>query len=151
MLSLAESGKTPAVRTAMERGLEDARRTVRMASAIGLLNAGHGPEAPPTLLPGLAPAMDDHAARARFLNDDAATQLDLGKMYFLAGEWTKAESSIRQALALEPKIGGGRYFLGLAVLGQGRVREGVALLRRVEATDIHRKDAEAVLAKLPAS
>jgi len=151
MLSLAEAGKTPAVRTAMERGLEDARRTVRMASVIGLLNAGHGPEAPPTLLPGLAPAMDDHAARARFLNDDAATQLDLGKMYFLAGEWTQAESSIRQALALEPKIGGGGYFLGLAVLGQGRVREGVALLRRVEATDVHRKDAEAVLAKLAAS
>jgi hypothetical protein len=151
MLSLTEAGKSPGVRDAMERGLNDARRTVRMAAAIGMLNAGQGQEPRQALPPGVATAMDDHAARARFLNDDATTQLDLGKMYFLAGEWKKAESAIRQSLALEPKIAGGGYFLGLSMLGQGRVKEGIALLRRVDAADAHRKDADAVLAKLPSS
>ena len=41
-LSLAERGRDPDVRTAMETALGDARRTVRMAAAVGLLNAGLG-------------------------------------------------------------------------------------------------------------
>jgi tetratricopeptide (TPR) repeat protein len=92
--------------------------------------------------------MNDHAMRAGFLSDDPTTQLDLGKMFFLAGNWKRAESSVRDALRLDPKIAGGHYFLGLATLGQGRVAEGVALLRRVDRKDPHRKDAEAVLARI---
>lgn len=93
--------------------------------------------------------MADHAARARFLNDDSTAQLDLGKMYFLAGDWKSAETSVRDALRLDPKAPGGNYFLGLATLGQGRVAEGKALLRSVDRKDPHRKDAETILAKLP--
>ena len=150
LLSLTDQGRSPAVRAAMETALGDQRRTVRMASALGLLNAGVRPagEGAP---PGLLSAMREHATRAAFLRDDPVTQLDLGKMFFLAGDWKRAEASVRDALALSPKIAGGQYFLGLATLGQGRVAEAKAILRTVDRKDPHRKDAETVLAKLPTS
>lgn len=148
LLSLTDEGRTPSVRAAMERAIGDDRRTVRMASALGLLNAGVRPEGSDALSSALRSAMGEHAARAAFLRDDAPSQLDLGKMFFLAGDWKGAEVSVRDALALSPKIGGGRYFLGLATLGQGRLEEGKALLRGVDRKDPHRKDAEAILARL---
>ena len=151
LLSLTDRGRNPEVRAAMERGLKDERRTVRMASALGLLNAGVRPAGDDELSRALTVAMGDHATRAAFLRDDAPTQLDLGKMFFLAGDWKKAEGSVRDALTLNPTIAGGRYFLGLAVLGQGRTAEGKVMLRSVDRKDPHRKDADAILAKLGAS
>ncbi len=148
LLSLTDRGRTPEVRRVMETALNDPRRTVRMASALGLLNAGLRPAAAGDLSEPLTAALNDHALRADFLSDDPATQLDLGKMFFLAGNWKQAESSVRDALKLDPKIAGGNYFLALATLGQGRVAEGAALLRRVDRKDPHRKDADAVLARL---
>jgi hypothetical protein len=150
-LGLAERGGDPAVRTVLERGVRDERRTVRMAAALGLLNAGVGRALPPSLAPAIKAALDDHEGRARFLNEIPSAQLDLGKMQFLAGNWKEAEASVRDALRLDPKIAGGQYFLGLATLGQGRVAEGAALLRGVDRKDPHRQDADAVLAKLPKS
>jgi tetratricopeptide (TPR) repeat protein len=149
MLSLADRGRSPEVRQAMETALTDARRTVRMAAAVGLLNAGLAAPLPEGSTDALQRAMREHANRARFLNEDPEAQLELGKMYFLAGRWKRAESSVRDALKLDSKIAGGQYFLGLATLGQGRVAEARALLRKVDRNDPHRKDAEAVLAKLP--
>jgi tetratricopeptide (TPR) repeat protein len=149
LLSLTDRGKNPEVRAAMERGLRDERRTVRMASALGLLNAGVRPGADDDLSPALLASMGDHAARASFLRDDATTQLDVGKMFFLAGDWKSAETSLRNALKLNPKTPGGNYFLGLAALGQGRIAEGKAILKSVDRKDPHRKDAETILAKLP--
>ncbi len=149
LLSLTDQGKNPAVREAMERGLRDERRTVRMASALGLLNAGVRPVGEDALSRGLTSAMRDHAARAAFLRDDPMTQLDLGKMFFLAGDWKGAEGAVRDALGLDPKTPGANYFLGLATLGQGRVAEAKAILRSVDRKDPHRKDAETILAKLP--
>ena len=151
MLSLAERGRDPGVRTAMEKALGDVRRTVRMAGAVGLLNAGLASPLPPASSEALQAAMREHANRARFLNEDPGAQLELGKMYFLAGQWRSAETSLRDALKLDSKVAGGHYFLGLATLGQGRVADARALLRSVDRKDPHRKDAEAVLAKLPAS
>jgi predicted CXXCH cytochrome family protein len=151
LLSLTERGREPAVREAMQRSLNDERRTVRMASALGLLNASVRPGPANASSAALEAAMKDHAARARFLNEDAGAQLDLGKMYFLAGEWKKAETSVQDALRLDPRMPGGRYFLGLATIGQGRVAEGKALLQSVDPRDPHRKDAEGVLAKLAGS
>ena len=148
MLALAESAADPTVRRAMERGLVDPRRTVRMAAALGLLNGGARPPVTEALAPALSSAIEDHAARARFLRDDPSSQLDLGKMYFVSGDWKNAETAIRDAIELEPKIAGGNYFLGLSIIGQGRVQEGIALLRRVDRRDAHRKDADTVLAKL---
>lgn len=150
-LSLAERGRDPEVRNAMETALEDARRTVRMAAAVGLLNAGLASPLPTASTEALRAAMREHANRARFLNEDPEAQLELGKMYFLAGQWKDAETSVRDALKLDSKIAGGQYFLGLATLGQGRVKDARTLLRNVDRKDPHRKDAEAVLAKLPAS
>ena len=147
-LSLTERVKNPDVLRVMEAGLGDARRTIRMASALGVLSAGlAAPSARPDLLRS---AMDDHAARARFLSEDADSQMDLGKMFFLARDWTSAERAMRDALQLNPGFPGGHYFLGLATLGQGRLAESQDLLRAVAPTDPHRKDAEAVLAKLSA-
>jgi predicted CXXCH cytochrome family protein len=149
LLSLADQARDPAVRGAMEAALTDTRRTVRMAAALGLLNAGLSSRPSGEFAEALASAMNDHARRALFLSEDPGAQLDLGKMFFLAGRFSNAESSVRAAMRLNPRIVGGTYFLGLATLGQGRVAEGAALLRRVDRRDPHRKDAEAVLAKLP--
>lgn len=151
MLSLAHRGRDPEVHRAMKTSLGDARRTVRMAAAVGLLNAGLTFPLPEGSTDALQRAMSDHAGRARFLNEDPDAQLELGKMYFLAGQWKSAEASVRDALKLKPTIAGGQYFLGLATLGQGRVADARAMLRNVDRKDPHRKDAEAVLAKLPAS
>lgn len=150
-LGLADRGATPGVRAAMERGVRDERRTVRMAAALGLLNAGVGRALPADLAPAMRAAFADHESRARFLNEIPSAQLDLGKMRFLAGNWKEAEAAIRDALRLDPKIAGARYFLGLAILGQGRMAEGAALLRGIDRKDPHRQDADAVLAKLPTS
>ena len=149
LLSLTDQGRNAAVHAAMERGLTDERRTARMASALGLLNAGIRPVGEDALSLGLTSAMHDHATRAAFLRDDPVTQLDLGKMFFLAGNWKSAETSVRDALGLDPKTPGANYFLGLATLGQGRVAEAKAILRSVDRKDPHRKDAETILAKLP--
>jgi tetratricopeptide (TPR) repeat protein len=148
LLSLSSFGRAPGVAAVMERGLEDERRTVRMAATLGLLNAGVRPSGDDARSRALVASMRDHAARADFLRDDPTAQLDLGKMFFLAGDWKNAESSVRDALRLEPRAPGATYFLGLAIIGQGRVTEGKALLRNVDRKDPHRKDAEAVLAKL---
>lgn len=150
LLSLMDRGKSPEVRSALEGSLTDARRTVRMAGALGLLNAGAmAPGTTPP--PALSAAIGDHARRGQFLSDDPDTQLDLGKMFFLAGDWKAAETSLRDALHLSPRIAGGVYFLGLVTLGQGRVEEARSWLRRVERSDPHRKDADAMLAKLASS
>ena len=151
LLSLSDQGRNATVRSTMERGLTDERRTVRMASALGLLNAGVRPTGEGPLSKSLIAAMREHAVRAAFLREDPVTQLDLGKMFFLAGDWKQAETSVRDALGLDPKTPGASYFLGLATLGQGRVTEAKAILRSVDRKDPHRKDAETVLAKLPAS
>ncbi len=151
LLSLTDQGRIAAVRTALERGLSDERRTVRMASALGLLNAGVRPKGDDPVSRGLVAAMSEHATRAAFLRDDPVTQLDLGKMFFLAGDWKGAEASVRDALGLDPKTPGANYFLGLATLGQGRVAEAKTILRSVDRKDPHRKDAETVLAKLSGS
>jgi len=147
LLSLADRAKKPEVRAALETGLGDPRRTIRMASALGLLNAGIS-ATPLGRSPLLAAALTDHSLRARFLSEDAGTQLDLGKMYFLAGQWKSAEASVRDALRLNPRIAGGNYFLGLATIGQGHLKEGAEWLRRVDSRDPHRRDAETVLARL---
>lgn len=147
LLSLADQGKDRDIRSAMEASLQDPRRAVRMAGALGLVNAGAmAPGSTPP--PELSIAIQDHAARARFLSDDPGTQLDLGKMFFLTGDWKGAETSLRAALRLSPKISGGTYFLGLATLGQGRLAEAKSLLKSVERSDPHRKDAEAMLARI---
>ena len=131
----------------MEAALTDSRRVVRMAGVVGLLAAGAAiPGVEPK--PALTTAIEDHARRAGFLNDDAAVQLDLGKMFFLTSNWKGAEASLRDALHLDPAIASGSYFLGLATLGQGRVEEARSLLKGVARNDPHRKDAEAMLSRL---
>ncbi|MEO8360811.1 MAG: HEAT repeat domain-containing protein [Vicinamibacteria bacterium] len=150
-LSLTDQAKNPLVARVMEDGLADPRRTVRMAAALGVLNSGRRPPSVHDRPVALTRAMDDHARRAGFLNEDAAAQLDLGKMFFLAGDFKKAETSVRDALRLSPRIPGGQYFLGMATLGQNRMEEGTAILRGLDRNDPYRKDADALLSRLSGS
>ena len=131
-LTLAE--KPNASGPALTLALADRHRIVRVAAAFALMNAGI------TRLPGadgerLEAAKRDYVARADLLTDDAETQLNLGKFYFLDRRYEAAAGAFEQARALKPDVAGGRYYLALARLGQGRVEEARTLLARLPASD----------------
>jgi len=131
-LTLAE--KPNASGPALALALADGHRIVRMAAAFALMNAGI------TRLPGadgerLEAAKRDYIARAGLLTDDAETQLNLGKFYFLDRRYEAAAEAFEQARALKPDVAGGNYYLALARVGQGRVEEARTLLARLPASD----------------
>ena len=127
-LTLAEKPSAPG--PALALALADGHRIVRMAAAFALMNAGI------TRLPGadgqrLEAAKRDYIARAGLLTDDAETQLNLGKFYFLDRRYEAAAGAFEQARALKPDVAGGFYYLALARVGQGRVEEARTLLARL--------------------
>jgi hypothetical protein len=131
-LTLAE--RPNASGPALALALADGHRIVRMAAAFALMNAGI------TRLPGadgerLEAAKRDYIARADLLTDDAETQLNLGKFYFLDRRYEAAAGAFEQARSLKPDLAGGGYYLALARVGQGRVEEARALLARLPASD----------------
>ena len=131
-LTLAE--KPNASGPALALALADGHRIVRMAAAFALMNAGI------TRLPGadgerLEAAKRDYVVRAGLLTDDADTQLNLGKFYFLDRRYDAAAGAFEQARALKPDVAGGDYYLALARVGQGRVEEARTLLARLPASD----------------
>jgi predicted CXXCH cytochrome family protein len=137
----------PAARALLVPALRDAARTVRVGAAFSLAAKGV------SVLPGedgrlLALARDDYVARAAFLSDDPAAQLELGKFHFLGQEFDRAAQAFDATLRLRPDMPGGLYFLGLARIGQGRPQEGRDRLRAVPAGDPHFEAARGVLAKL---
>jgi len=132
-LTLAER-KTAAPAADLTLALADGQRIVRMAAAFALMNAGI------TRLPGadgerLEAAKRDYVARAGLLADDAETQLNLGKFYFLDRRYDAAAGAFEQARALKPGLAGGGYYLALARVGQGRLEEARTLLARLPASD----------------
>ena len=134
-------------RAVLVPALGDALRTVRVGAAFSLAAKGV------SALTGedgrrLAEARADYGARAAFLNDDPGAQLDLGKFYFLGGEFDRAAQAFDATLRLRPDTPGGTYFLGLARLGQGRTQEGRATLRAVPAEDPYFEAARGVIARL---
>jgi hypothetical protein len=136
-----------AATAALTPALSDPARIVRMGAAFSLVNKGI------TRLPGeagrrLEEAKGDYARRAAFLNDDAGSQLDLGKLYFLDRDYERAGRSFEDALRLDGGIPGGRYFLGLARLGQGRLDEARRGLLAVPEQDPFRRPAREMLKKL---
>jgi hypothetical protein len=131
-LTLAEKPNRAA--PALTLALADAHQVVRMAAAFALMNAGV------TRLPGadgerLEAAKRDYVARAGLLTDDAETQLNLGRFYFLDRRFDAAAGAFEQAQALKPDLAGGGYYLALARVGQGRVEEARSLLARLPASD----------------
>jgi hypothetical protein len=131
-LTLAE--KPNASGPALALALADGHRIVRMAAAFALMNAGI------TRLPGadgerLEAAKRDYIARAGLLTDDAETQLNLGKFYFLDRRYEIAAEAFEQAQVLKPDVAGGHYYLALARVAQGRVEEARTLLARLPASD----------------
>jgi predicted CXXCH cytochrome family protein len=142
--STAARGATPALTAA----LRDRRTIVRVAAAFALMNGGV------RTLPGEheAPyeaAKAEYVRRAELLADDAGTQLTLGKFLFLDGKFSRASAAFEGALRLQPAQPGGRYFLALARLGEGRAADARALLRQVPSGDPHSEAARALLARLP--
>ena len=148
VLTVGELAKDAAsARATLVGALADAHRTVRVGAAFSLAAKGVA------TLPGedgrrLAEARADYVSRAAFLNDDADAQLDLGKFFFLAGEYARATEAFDATLRLRPDTPGGAYFLGLSRIGQGRTKEGRERLRSVPAADPYFEAARRVIAKL---
>jgi hypothetical protein len=149
-LTLAESPLPPDGRERLVRALADGRRIVRVAAAFALANKGL------TRLEGddgrrLEQARAEYVERAAQLTDDAETQLNLGKFHFVGGDYPRAAHAFEDALRLEPAQPGGRYFLGAARVGEGRVGEARAALRQVARGDPYFAAARALLGKLEAA
>ncbi|HEV8253186.1 MAG TPA: tetratricopeptide repeat protein [Vicinamibacteria bacterium] len=149
-LTLAESPLPANGRERLVHALADARRVVRVAAAFALANKGV------TRLEGedgrrLEQGRAEYALRAEQLTDDADTQLNLGKFHFVGGDYPRAAHAFEDALRLDPAQPGGRYFLGAARVGEGRVRDARALLRQVARSDPYHEAARTLLAKLEAA
>ena len=148
VLTVGDLAKDAAsVRSTLVPALGDSSRIVRVGAAFSLAAKGVG------ALPGedgqrLAAARADYAARAAFLSDDPLAQLDLGKFYFLGGEYGRAAAAFEATLRLRPDTPGGGYFLGVSRIGQGRTKEGRERLEAVPARDPYFDAARGVIAKL---
>ena len=65
--------------------------------------------------------------------DDADSQRDLGMMHLLTGEFDLAAAALEASLGLGDRTS--TYLLALARIGQRRLDDARALLRRVSPTD----------------
>jgi predicted CXXCH cytochrome family protein len=145
------SDATPAHRKAapaLAAAVRDPRTIVRVAAAFALMNNGV------RALPGedgerYEVAKAEYVRRGAFLADDAPTQVTLGQFLFLDRKFAGASAAFETALRLAPEHPGGRYFLALARLGEGRMAEARTLLREVPARDPQADAARALLARLP--
>jgi predicted CXXCH cytochrome family protein len=147
-MTLAErsSGGT-AGRPALVRALADPARTVRVAAGFALVSAGT------TTLPGadgerLEAAKRDYVARAALLEDDLATQMNLGKFHLLDRQAARAAAAFENVRALKQDQPGLSYFLGFARVLQGRAAEGRQLLESIPAGDPYRPHALEILRRL---
>lgn len=147
LLSLLERGASNDVQAAMLAGLHDARRSVRMAAALGAAASGLALQLKGVDRAAFDRATRDHSSRASFMNDDANAQTEMAKLAILSGDFASAEVRARAAKSLSTAAGGD-YFLALARLGQGHKDEAVSLLRSIPPNDAQRGAAEALLAKL---
>jgi len=147
-MTLAErAGGGTSGRAALVRALGDPMRTVRVAVGFALVSAGI------TTLPGadgerLNGAKRDYVARAALLEDDAATQMNLGKFHLLDRQAEAAAAAFENVRTLKEDEAGLSYFLGFARVLQGRAAEGRRLLESVPAGDPYRARARDVLRRL---
>jgi predicted CXXCH cytochrome family protein len=134
-------------RPALVAALQDSRRVVRVGAAFSLVSLGV-----PTLDgedgARLEAAKADYVARGRFHDDDADTQLDLGKFLLLTNRYPEAAETLALARRLAPGLSLD-YYLALAEVGQGRLAEARARLRRIPAADPHAEAARKLLGRLP--
>jgi len=147
-MTLAErAGGGTSGRAALVRALGDPMRTVRVAAGFALVSAGI------TTLPGgdgerLNAAKRDYVARAALLEDDAATQMNLGKFDLLDRQAGAAAAAFENVRALNKDEPGLSYFLGFSRVLQGRAAEGRQLLESVPASDPYRGPARDILRRL---
>jgi tetratricopeptide (TPR) repeat protein len=134
-------------RPALVAALQDSRRVVRVGAAFSLVSLGV-----PTLDgedgARLEAAKADYVARGRFHDDDADTQLDLGKFLLLTNRYPEAAETLALARRLAPGLALD-YFLALADVGQGKLGEARARLLKIPAGDPNAEAARKLLGKLP--
>jgi predicted CXXCH cytochrome family protein len=147
-LNLGGTGVTlERARPALVKALHDPRRVVRVGAAFSLVSLGVATlEGEDGALFEAAKA--DYVARGRFHDDDADTQLDLGKFLLLANRYREAADTLEQARRLSPARPL-EYFLALADVGQGRLGEARARLQKIPAGDPYAEAARKLLEKLP--
>jgi HEAT repeat protein len=149
-MTLAErAAGGPGGGSALARALGDPARIVRVAAGFALVSAGV------TTLPGadgerLETAKRDYAARAALLEDDAATQMTLGKFHLLDRKAAEAAKAFDNVRALDEAAPGLTYFLGFTRVLQGRAAEGRRLLESVAADDPYHRPARDLLHRLDA-
>jgi tetratricopeptide (TPR) repeat protein len=136
-----------AARAALLAALDDPRRAVRLAALVSLINVGGEPFGPEDEKRFQRVARE-FAAKARLYQNDATVQSDLGIVHLLAGEFDLAANALVNSLGLEPNRPSTTFILALARLGQDRVEEARALLKRVPRTDPYYRSARERLTKL---
>jgi len=148
-LNLGEKRGDPASRAALSAAAADPYRVVRVAAAFGLV--GRAADGPAAAGGAIDRAKREYVERAALLDDDPASQLDLGKFHLLDRRADEAAAAFERVRALDPARPGIAYFLGLARLGQGRTDEGRRLLESLPRADPFHGQARDMLDRLKPS
>ena len=136
-----------APRSALIKGLDDPRRSVRMSALMALVNRGGGPLAAADLA-RFQRASREFAAGAQPYRDDAKIQRDLGLVQLLASDVDAAAEALQISVGLEPERPSSKFLLAMARVGQGRTDEARRLLREVPSSDPFYKAAQDSLKQL---
>jgi hypothetical protein len=121
------------VRARLTRALDDPTRAVRMSAFISIINAGIGVEGPDQQRFWLVSREFMARAHAHPHVDDPDSQRDLGMMHLLTREFDEAAAALEASLGLGDDTS--TFPLALARIGQRRMDEARALLRRVAPAD----------------
>jgi len=147
LTSLGQVVEGDAPRSALIKGLDDPRRTVRMSALMALVNRGGGPLAAADLA-RFQRASREFAAGAQPYRDDAKIQRDLGLVHLLASDVDAAAEALQISVGLEPERPSSKFLLAMARVGQGRTDEARRLLREVPSSDPFYKAAQDSLKQL---
>jgi len=147
-LNLGERRGDAESRADLANAAADPLRVVRVAAAFALVSSG-SPGAATPRVDAVERAKREYVERAALLEDDPASQLDLGKFHLLDRRADEAVEALERVRGLDPRRAGLDYFLGLARLGQGRMHEGRRLLESLKPGDPFHRPARDVLDRLP--
>jgi predicted CXXCH cytochrome family protein len=121
------------VRVRLTRALDDPTRAVRVSAFISIINAGIAVEGPDQQRFWRVSREFMARAHAHPHVDDPDSQRDLGMMHLLTREFDRAAAALEASLGLGDQTS--TFPLALARIGQQRMDEARALLRRVAPTD----------------
>jgi predicted CXXCH cytochrome family protein len=116
---------------ALRQALGDGSPPVRMAAAAGLVGLGLR-DLPDEDGRKFIAAKKLVEARAELNSDDAVQQFAVGRLYYLTGEFAKAEYSFAATLKLDPGAIPAVYYLGLALAQEKKIGEAREVLKQIE-------------------